>query len=119
MLINVSEALDSDTASMITIIRSTVGAYVDGLYVKGTTVNVPALASVQQPTPAMLKLVPENERTTDIKLFICNKPIRTTRNKEDLPADQILDGTFLYKVIDAKDWDRYGHSTVMGVLISG
>lgn len=118
MVINVSEALDSDTASVITIVRSTVGGYVDGLYVKGVTVNVSALASVQQPSAAMLKLVPENERTTDIKLFICNKSIRTTRNKEGLPADQIRDGSFLYKVIDAKDWDRYGHSTVMGVLIS-
>ena len=118
MTINVAEALDTDTASRITIVRATLGSYVGGVYVAGVVINVPALASVQQPTGSMLKLVPENERSTDIKLFICNKPIRTTRNKEDLPADKILDGTLLYKVIDAKDWDRYGHSTVLGVLVS-
>jgi len=115
MVINVSEALDSDTSQIITVERLSAGAYVDGLYVKGSTSTFKTLASVQQPTPKQLEILPEGEKGKDVKLFISKKRIRTTDDKRNLLADTIIYKSKRYKVINSADWDDYGHTTVMGV----
>jgi hypothetical protein len=117
MPINVSEALDIDTAEVVTVIRTTSGSYVDGLYVKGTESTFKALASVQQPTPDQVMLLPEGERNDNNKLFICNKRVYGTEDRDANISDMILYKSKRYKVVQPKDWTAYGHSTVVGVQI--
>lgn len=115
MPINVSEAIDSDTAERITISRDT-GSYVDGLWVaNGAPLLVPALAGVQQPSTKQLEVLPRGEKATDAKLFISNKRINTTDAKSGLPADNIIFEGETYKCYAAADWGSYGHWTVVGV----
>lgn len=115
MVINVSEALDSDTSQIITVERLSAGAYVDGLYVKGSTSTFKTLASVQQPTPKQLEVLPEGEKDKDTKLFISKKPIRTTNDEAGLIADVIIYKSQRYKVVTSADWEDYGYTMAMGV----
>lgn len=115
MVINVSEALDSDTAQVRTVERKAPGAYVGGIYQKGATTTFKALMSVQQPTPKQLETLPEGERSRDVKLFISNKPLRTTEDKDETIADVVIDKGKRYKIISSGDWSDYGHTTAMGV----
>ena len=115
MVINVSEALDSDTAQIVTVIRTAAGSYVDGLYVKGSTSTFKTMASVQQPTPEQLEILPEGEKSKDVKLFISKKPIRTTDDDAGLVADIVMYKGQRYKIINSEDWDNYGHTISMGV----
>ena len=115
MVINVAEALDTDTAQIITVIRTAAGSYVDGLYVKGATSTFKTLASVQQPSPIQLEILPEGEKDKDIKLFISKKPMRTTNDEAGLIADLVMYKGQQYKIISSADWDDYGHTMAMGV----
>jgi len=115
MVINVSEALDTDTSQIVTVIRTAAGSYVDGLYVKGSTSTFKTLASVQQPTPIQMEILPEGEKDKDVKLFICKKPVNTTNDEEGLIADILIYKGKHYKVVRSADWDDYGHTPAMGV----
>jgi len=118
MVINVSEALDTDTAQPTTVERTSPGSYVDGIYQAGTTSTFKALISIQQPTPKQLEVLLEGERSSDVKLFISNKPLRTVIDKDDLPADVVITKGQRYKIIRSGDWDDYGHTTAMGTRIN-
>lgn len=115
MVINVSEALDSDTAQLLTVERTSAGSYVDGIYQQGSVSTFKALISVQQPTPKQLEVLEEGERSQDIKLFISNKPLRTADDKDNEVADVVIYKSKKYKLIRAGDWNDYGHTTAMGV----
>jgi hypothetical protein len=115
MVINVSEALDSDTSQIITVERTAAGDYVDGLYVKGSTSTFKTLASVQQPTPIQMEVLPEGEKDKDTKLFISKKPILTTNDEAGLIADVVIYKSQRYKVVTSGDWDDYGYTAAMGV----
>ena len=115
MVINVSEALDSDTAEIITVERTSSGSYIGGLYVKGSKSTFKTFASVQQPTPNQLMILPEGEKDKNIRLFISKKYIRTTSDKDGLIADVVVYKGIRYKVISSSDWSNYGHTMAMGV----
>ena len=114
MPINVSEALDSDTAEIVTVTRTSGGGYVNGIYTKGSTSTFKTVCSVQQPTPDELQNLAEGERNKDIRKFISKRPVRTASDRDGLIADSILYKGFRYKVISAMDWDSYGHTTSFG-----
>lgn len=114
MPVNVSEALDTDTAEIVTVERTSGGGYVDGLYQKGTTSTFKTICSVQQPSPDELQNLPEGERDKDIRKFISKKPVRTASDRDGLIADVVLYKGVRYKVISAGDWDAYGHTTSFG-----
>ena len=115
MVINVAEALDTDTAQIVMVERTAAGGYVDGLYVKGTPSTFKTLASVQQPTPIQIEVLPEGEKDKDTKLFISKKPIRTTNDEAGLIADVIIYKSQRYKVETSADWEDYGYTMAMGV----
>lgn len=116
MVINVSEALDSDTAEIITVIRdSGAGSYIDGLYVKGETTTFKTFASVQQPTPRQLEMLPEGERDKNPLLFISKKPLRTTSDRDNVIADIVLYKGNRFKIVSVGDWSSYGHTMGFGV----
>lgn len=115
MVINVSEALDTDTAKPTTVERTSPGDYVGGIYQPGSPSTFKALISTQQPSPKQLEVLPEGERSKDVKLFISNKPLRTADDKDQLPADVVISKGKRYKLIQAGDWNDYGHTTAMGV----
>lgn len=114
MPVNVSEALDTDTAEIVTVERTSGGGYVDGLYQKGTTSTFKTICSVQQPSPDELQNLPEGERDKDIRKFISKKPVRTASDRDGFIADVVLYKGVRYKVISAGDWDAYGHTTSFG-----
>ena len=113
MTINVSEALDSDTAERITVSRFGTGAYVDGEYVPATPSTFKALASVQQPTPQQIEFMPSGERNNDPRLMICNKLLREASTKEKTVADKIHYKGKIYKVVQVMDWTAFGHCKVL------
>ena len=116
MVIKVTEALCVDTSEIITVERSNPGgAYVDGLYVKASTITFKTLASVQQPTPKDLQILPEGEREKDVRKFISKKQVRTTQNKDGLIFDIVIYKGIRYKIIQASDWGSYGYTRSFGV----
>ena len=116
MVINVSAALDSDTAEIITVERDGgEGGYVDGLYVKGATTTFKTFASVQQPTPRQLEMLREGERDKNPLLFISKKLLRTTSDRDNIIADIVLYKGNRYKIVSLGDWSSYGHTMGFGV----
>lgn len=115
MPINVSEAIDSDTAEKITVERTAPGGYVDGLYVAGATSTFKALASVQQPTPRDLETLPEGERVKNPKMFICTKKLQTASEDDSTLADVLIVKGVRFKVIQLGDWLSYGHNIAFAV----
>lgn len=115
MTINVSEALDSDTAISIQFRRYTGGLYTDGIYQEGTATLMRSLMSPQQPTAAQLQILPENERVSDIMLFISKKRLFTAQQSPVNKADEILYDGFVYKVIQIAKWNQFGHNMAYGV----
>lgn len=116
MPINVSEALDSDTAEVVTVARTT-GAYIDRKFVKNPPTIFKTLASVQPATSDEMLLLPEGERAKSILKFICKKPVYSVKDRDGLPADEISYKGSKYKVVDAADWSSYGHNTVLGAKL--
>lgn len=119
MPINVSGALNSDTAELVTVERRSSGSFVDGIWTpSGDPVTTfRTYISVQQPSPQQLTVLPESERTSDVRLFISAKPLRVGMDKPRVESDVILYGSEKYRVISLGDWNAYGHSTVLGVRI--
>lgn len=120
MTIRVTEALCSDTSEKAFRERESGGDYVDGLWVEGTTKTIRALASFQQPTANQIKTLKEGERTSDPRLIICNKELRTTNDADGTVADIVIRKKTgeRYKIIALQDWSAYGQSTAMGVRVS-
>lgn len=114
MPINVSEALDADTAEVITVVRTNGGGYVDGLYQEGTETIFKTIASAQQPTPDELEALPEGERDKSIFKFISKKPLFTTKDRDGEAADVVIHKGIRYKLISSGDWSSYGHTTAFG-----
>lgn len=111
MTINVSEALDSDTAQLATVVRYEPSQQVNGIWQRPQTRSFKALMSLQQPSPKQLEILPENERTLDIRLFISNKRVRTSDEEEQVNADEIHLNGQKFKVIRSGDWNAFGHTT--------
>lgn len=114
VVINVSEALDSDTSEIVTVIRKAVGAYIDGIYVEGSLSTFRTICSVQQPTPKELLNLPEGERDKDIRKFISKRPIRATSDRDGTTSDIISYKGLTFKVIQAGDWNAYGYTECYG-----
>lgn len=115
MPINVSEAIDSDTAEKMIVERTTGSGYVDGLWVKGTITTFKTLASAQQPTPKQLETLPEGDRARDPFLFISKKPLLAADDKTNTAADLVTFKGQKYKIIKVGDWSSYGHTMAFGV----
>ncbi len=88
--------------------------YNQGIYRKGRTKTFKTVASVQQPTPKELEMMPSGEREKDVRKFISTRPLRTTQDKDGVIADIVLYKGNRYKLIRAADWQEYGHTTVFG-----
>jgi len=116
MPINVAEALDMDTAEIVTVERNT-GTIVDGLWVPGTPTTFKTMCSVQQPTYQQLKALGGGERQDDTRFFISKKPVRTAQDKDGLPPDIIRYQGNRYKLVQNGDWSVYGHNSAIGVRV--
>lgn len=114
MPVNVSEALDSDTAEKVTVERVSGGGYVDGIYQKGSSSTFKTICSVQQPSPDELQNLSEGERDKDIRKFISKKVLYTTRDRDGSIADTVIYKGIKYKIISAGDWNVYGYTTSFG-----
>ena len=117
MPINVSEALDADTAETVTVERTNGGSYVDGLWVPGSLSTFRMVASVQQPSMQQLERLPENQRLMDTRMFYCNKVVMTANDRANGVADRILYQGKWYTVLAVGDWSVYGHTDVIGALV--
>jgi len=115
MPVNVSDAIDADTAEIITVTRTANSGYVDGIFVKGTTVNFKALASVQAPTGDELQDLPEGSRDSSALKFFSKRPIFTISDRDDFDADIITYQGIRYKIVTSRNWNAYGHTVAIGV----
>lgn len=104
MAIDVSEAIDSDTADITSFVRQASGGYVDGLYVKGSETILSALISVQKPDKTELSLLPEGERQKDPKKFISSVELLTGDDKINQLPDLVMYRGGRYKIIKSADW---------------
>jgi hypothetical protein len=114
MPINVSEAIDGETAQVVSFLRQVGGSYVNGIWVPPTSESFKSMCSVQQPTPQQLLVIPEGERNKDIRLFISKKPLRTTDDKAGTIGDIALYAGKRFRMMWEGDWNAYGHSTMLG-----
>jgi len=115
MVINVSEALDSDTAEIITVERGdNTGAYVDGIYVFGPKTTFKTVSSVQAATDEELQALSSGERNKDIRKFISKSLLRTGQDRENGIADIAIFKGMRFKIIKLGDWSSYGYSTAFG-----
>lgn len=117
MVIQVSEALDSDNAIMLTVDRQSVGSFVDGIWVPGVTTVFKSLISVQQPDAKELQLLPEGERQKDIRKFISTKALKTADQKTQTPSDLVNYKGAQYKIIKVNDYDDYGYTRALGARV--
>lgn len=117
MTINVSEALDSDTAIIVTVERENGGSYVDGIWVDGTISTFKTLASPQPATAKDRQILPEGDRDKDIFKFITKKPVRGLSDRDDQSADVIIFKGKRYRIVSPADWDTYGQTTSLGARI--
>ena len=117
MTINVSEALDSDTASIVHYRRTAKGARVDGRWQNGAETTFKSITSVQQPTPQQLQVLPQGDRNKDVRLFISKKPLRSASDKDGDVADIALYKGMEFKIIGGGDWQEFGHSAMLGIRI--
>lgn len=115
MPINVSDAISTDTAEIITIERTSNGGYVDGIYQPGLKSNFKTLCSVQQPTPQQMQFLPEGDRDKDTKLFISKRSLRTGDDKDNVLPDVALHRGKRYKIVATGDWISYGFTSSLGV----
>lgn len=104
MAIDVSDAIDIDTADITSFVRQTSGEYVAGLYVKGAETLMSALISVQKPDKTELSLLPEGERAKDPKKFISSVELLTGDDKTNQLPDLVIYRGGRYKIIRTADW---------------
>lgn len=112
MAINVSEALDFDTAIRVSLENNSGGGWIDGKYVAGTKVLTKALASPQQPTPKQLEFLEGGERRKDLKAFYLNKEV--ILSYDDSNSTVIIQSGKRYKVVFAGDWETFGWFFAIG-----
>lgn len=119
MPINVVEAIDSDTAVIVTIEDKDGGDYVDGIFIPNPTPTTrKALASVQQPTPEQLNFLEGGERNKDLKSFYLNKPVKTAEDGTDNSSVVIHRGK-RFKIIFVGDWQDFGWLFAIGAKEPG
>ena len=118
MTIDVSIAIDPDTSELVSVIRSTAGAYVDGLYVAGVETLIPNVpVSIQSPTPAEVSQMPEAERNRDIKKFISQSELLIDDDRINQTGDNVVFRGFNYKLIKASDYSSYGYTRAFGARV--
>lgn len=107
MTIQVTEALDADTASLVTLEDDT-GAYVDGLFVADGTPTVRrALASIQSPTSQQLEYLEGSERkANNVRSLYLNKEVKLS--KDNNLATVVKWNGKSFKVVHVGDWSPYG-----------
>ena len=117
MPFKVRSAIGTDTGERIKIRRKSAGGYVDGLWVAGTSDDIKALASVQQPTQQQIELFTGLERDKDMKTFYVNTFVRTSSEFDDAEADQIIWKDRVYRAMHLGGWDSFGYNIVVGMRI--
>ncbi len=117
-LVQVGEALDSDTAEIVTVERAGAGAYADGVYQAGAITTSKTLCSVQHPTPDDLQTLPEGERRQVVLKFISRQLIATGDDDAGTVSDVVLYGGERYKIIQSSDWTAHGYCRSFGVRVA-
>lgn len=107
MTIQVNEALDADTASLVTLEDDT-GGYVNGVFVADGTPTVRrALASIQSPSVQQLEYLEGSERRSNkVRALYLNKEVKLSDGNE--LATVVKKNGKAFKVIHVGDWSPYG-----------
>lgn len=114
MPIKVTEAIDADTATVVTLEDKGIPTRLDGRPVYPPATIRKALASVQQPTPEQLQFLEGGERTSNTYSFYLNKSVQTADVDTGTPATTIIRRGQRFKVIHVGDWDDYGWFFAIG-----
>lgn len=115
MTVSVAEALDTDTASLVTLEDTAGGGYVDGIFVPGAATLRKALGSFQQPSPQQLEFLEGSERKNDVRSVYLNKEVRLS--KADGTSTVIIKQGKRFKVVHVGDWNDFGWFFAMASAI--
>ena len=86
MINDVSQAFD-DWLEPLTLIRKSVGSYVNGVWVDGVNTNVNVLAVIQNAQPNDMLLLPEGTRSTEAVKFHTTSRVYTVSEVGETTAD--------------------------------
>jgi len=88
----------------LTVERHEAGTWTDGRFVKGVQSEITIEASVQPLRGNEVKILPEHRRTSEaVKIYTSTK-IRTTDEKNQLPADVILHDNKRFEIHSVENW---------------
>lgn len=110
---------DPDLAQAYTIYRST-GAWVDGRWVEGTPVRVPAKGTIVVAREKDLRQVPEGDRVGGMMVFYNKAEIFPTRiTTNGATSDKIFWHNDWYKIVSVSPYGDYGFYSAIGERITG
>lgn len=89
----------------VEIIRHRDVKWVDGLPVTGTESNILAVASVQPLTANEVLQLPEHRRTRESVKMYLSTLVRTSDEKNQLPADRIRHDGKIFEVHSVANWN--------------
>ena len=114
MAVNVSEALDSDTAVILSYKRYTAGDYVNGIWVEGVPETKKMLASPQGSDAKTIERLASGVKLTEPMVFICNTLLKTPDDKDVTDGDHVFFGGKAYRIVRVNDWKIFGHCIAVG-----
>ena len=83
----------------------------DGRYIGGNLLALPIVASIQQPTGAQLRLLPEGQRVEDSIVVYTSSPLNTANTPGGEKADRVQYQGLTYEVQSQMDWTGNGNYT--------
>lgn len=115
MVIQINEAIDSDTSFPVTILRPSIGEYDEnGEWKSGPVRKIKAFASVQ-PYEEAIKNDLGNDRVDHRLRFISNKPLQFSDKLNGVKSDVIyFDKEYYTLRRDNEDWSKFGAHSAVG-----
>jgi hypothetical protein len=111
-MISVEEVVnDQDVAQIFTILRSTNGKFVSGIWTTDQ-VSIPSYGPIRPATPRDLEMVPEGDKVKEVKIFWSAQPIYATHATDGIGgSSDLLQWKQLYyrvlSVTQSQDWGFY------------
>ncbi len=112
-MINVSEALDSDTAQFLTVNRYK-STLVNGQFQIQLVKTFKTFGSAQ-PLSNPVSVLPEGVNSMEVFEFITKELIRAPDSNTNTPADVVVFKGNFYRIFRPGDWVDYGYSSAYGV----
>lgn len=105
----------------LTVLRQSAGAYVDGVFVPGSSSTLTIQASVQPVKMGRdMQALPEGRHMSDYKKIYCADRLNVTADGEGVQPDKIVHLGYVYEIIDLDEAqsDVINHYRYLAVKIA-